>query len=420
VRSIDDAADGPARARTARWRAATDVLAQVRAQPGITRAELARRLQLSSGSAAEITARLRTLRLLRELPAATTRRGRPTGELTAHPDGPLVLAVQLRHRDWRCTPVLLDGSSLDGASGRHPGGEPDAVLGAVAAAIHAAQRRHPGRIMLVSMAVAGTVRGGRLVQSATLGWGPVRLDRLTELPLLVGNDATLAGVAEARSGAAAGAGTALHLIVDVGVGGALVVDGRPITGSGGAAGEYGHLPFGAPDLRCHCGALGCWDMEVDGRALARHLGEPGPVDPHGYARSVLQRAGGGEPVAGLAVERVVRALARGVAGLVHVHDPEVVTVGGLAIPLRAAAGPAFDDAYGAALMSHRREHPPPVLDGRYGDDGALHGAAAVGLDRLTDPAGIAAWARQNQAVSGSRRARRTAQTVPSSATPTSG
>ncbi|HVH21652.1 MAG TPA: ROK family transcriptional regulator [Pseudonocardia sp.] len=408
------------RARAARWRAAADVLAQVRRRPGITRAELARVLRLSSGSAAEITARLRELRLLTEAPAPVHGRGRPTGVLSAHPDGPLVLVVELRHDDWRSATAGLDGR-IGPVCRRGHDGDPGRVLRAIAAEIDAAQRERPGRVRATALAIAGTVRDGRLVQSASLGWGAVELAGLTSLPLLVGNDATLAGVAEARSGAAAGARAALHLTIEVGIGGALVVGGQAVGGAGGAAGEYGHLPFGDGSLRCRCGSRGCWDLEVDGRALARHLGDPPPDDPRGYAHAVLARAGR-DGADRTALERVVAALGRGLAGLVHVHDPDVVTLGGLAIPLRAAGRSAFDSAYLDGLMTHRRAHPPPVLDAVHGGDGALHGAAAVALDHVTDPAGLATWAERNrgQAGSASRRARRTAQTVPSRATPTSG
>ena len=128
-------------------------------------------------------------------------------------------------------------------------------------------------------------------------------------------------MAEARTGAAAGARTALHLIVEVGIGGALIVDGRAVGGAGGAAGEYGHLPFGDRALRCRCGARGCWDLEVDGRALARHLGRPAAGRS---ARLRPRGAGPGRPDgrAGPPSSAVVAALARGVAGLVHVHDPD--------------------------------------------------------------------------------------------------
>src|SRR6266536_839908 len=85
------------RRRDLRWRGALDALAVVRREPGITRAELARRAGLSSGSATDIAARLRELSLLQEAPAPVTGRGRPTTVLGAHPDGPLALAVELRY-----------------------------------------------------------------------------------------------------------------------------------------------------------------------------------------------------------------------------------------------------------------------------------------------------------------------------------
>src|SRR4029453_2102875 len=75
----------------------------------------------------------------------------------------------------------------------------------------------------------------------------------------------------------------------------LVVDGRPMLGATGAGGEFGHTPLGPADLRCPCGAYGCWDLAVDGRAMARHLGRPEPVDPRTFADEVLLAARAGQP-----------------------------------------------------------------------------------------------------------------------------
>ena len=199
------------------------------------------------------------------------------------------------------------------------------------------------------------------MQAPTLGWGQVDLSPVTAgtgLPLLTGNDATLSGVAEARTGAAAGARTALHLIVEVGIGGTLMLDGIPASGASGAGGEYGHIPFGDRARRCPCGARGCWDLEIDGRALATHLGEPEPDEPYAYAEAVLRRCRPGSGACGRQGGRRTRL---GIAGLVNAHDPDVVTLGGLAIPLRAAAQTAFERAYSAGLMTFHRGSPPPVL-----------------------------------------------------------
>jgi predicted NBD/HSP70 family sugar kinase len=375
------------RGEVERWRTAAGLLALVAREPGITRAAAARRLGLSSGSATEIAGRLRELALLGEEPAPARGRGRPTTVLTAHPEGPLVLGIELRHEDWRCELAGVDGRARPLADDRHDH-DPDAVLAALRRVVLDVHRT--GRLRAVSVAVAGTVRGDRIVQAAGLGWtgvDPGGLTAGTGVALLVGNDATLAGVAEARDGAAAGARCGLHLVVAVGIGGALVVDGRPVAGAAG--GEYGHLPLGDRTLPCPCGAHGCWDLEVDGRALARHLGAPAPADPRAFARAVLDRA---DPSAGAAVRRVVEALAGGVAGLVNAHDPDVVTLGGLAAPLRAAAPGAFADAYAAGLMAFHRAAPPPVLDAAHGDAGPMRGALAVALDRITTPAALADWA----------------------------
>src|SRR5665811_1887403 len=95
------ASDRPERARYARWHAAAEMLALVRRRPGITRAAAARELNLSSGSALEISRRLRDLGLLSDSPAAVRGPGRPSTVLQPHPHGPLVLAIELRHEDWR-------------------------------------------------------------------------------------------------------------------------------------------------------------------------------------------------------------------------------------------------------------------------------------------------------------------------------
>lgn len=401
-RPADDRPAGDRRrAREGRWRTAAEVLDQVRLRPGVTRAEVARRLGISSGSATEITARLRELELLSELPAPAHGRGRPTTVLVPHPAGPLVIAVELRHEDWRCAVATLDGTLLDILTGRHPSSKPEpaSVLAAPARAVRRLRHTHGARIRALSIAAAGTIDQGRLVQSAALGWGAVDLGMLAggdDLPTLIGNDATLAGVAEARTGAAAGVATALHLLVEVGIGGALVVGGRPLGGSGGPGGEYGHMPFGDRRLLCPCGARGCWDLEVDGRALARHLGEAPPADPRSFTERVLSRAAAGEAAPARAVGIVAGELGHGIAGLINAHDPDVVTLGGLAPRLRGQGAAEFDRALAEGVMRFRRDRLPPVVDSVHGDDGALQGAAAVALDHVTTESALAGWAETHR------------------------
>lgn len=384
----------PRRGESARWRGALDLLRLVRREPGITRTAAARALRLSSGSATDIAARLRDLDLVEESPVTPTGRGRPTTALGAHPAGPVVVAVDIRHEDYEVAVVDLAGTVVRTERDRHPGDDPGWLLGRLRAALDRVRRRYRHRLRAVSIAAAGTISHGRFVQASTLNWHDIDLDALqprrTRLPMLVGNDATLAGVAEARRH---GSRTTLYLTVEVGVGGILVDDGAPVTGATGAGGEFGHLPFGDPALACPCGAYGCWDLDVDGRAMARYRGDPPPRDPRSYAGTTIGLAAG-DPDAAAAVERCATALGRGIAGLVNALDPDSVVLGGLAGPVRRLAEPALTASYTTGLMAFRRAAPPPLRTAVLGDRASILGAADVAFDVFLTDAGLTDWANR--------------------------
>jgi predicted NBD/HSP70 family sugar kinase len=388
-------AQDPLQPAHVRWLSAAQLIAVVRSEPGITRAAAAQRLGIGSGGATEVVARMRQARLLDETPAQAQGRGRPTTVLGPHADGPLVLAMDLRATDWRLALSGIDGVPHVVADGAYAGDELEPVLVQLANAIGAVYRRKSKRLRAIAVSVAGTISGAKVVQFTSRGWNDVDLSVLTSkiptragIRLLLGNDATLAGLAEARSGAARSAATALYLIVAQGIGGTLVVNGEPLTGAHGAAGEYGHIPFGDPKLVCPCGASGCWDLTVDGRALARHRGDKPPADPVGYVHDLVVKR---DAATRRAFAAVAASLGRGTAGLVNLHDPEVVTLGGVAAILRAAAPAAFDDAYRDGLMAFRKHSPPPVRDALHGEDGPLHGGVTLALDHVTAAAGLADW-----------------------------
>ena len=374
--------------------------------PGLTRARAAEELSLSSGAATELVDRLDSAHLLGARPAAPTGRGRPTSVLTAHPAGPLVLVVDLRAAGWSMALGDVAGGVEQVAAGSYSEPELARVLPGLARRVRSIVGSHDGRVRAVVAAVAGTVSGFELQQFSTRGWGVTDLGVLVsglsarsgeaQVALLVANDATLAGLAEARAGVARAHTSALHLLIAVGIGGVLVDGGRPLTGATGASGEYGHVPFGDRELRCPCGAYGCWDLAVDGRALARHLGDPEPTDPLFYALEVLARPR--TPDLDRAVHAVVDAFASGIGALVTLHDPDVVTLGGLATSLRDAAPDAFATAYRRGLMAYRSAEPPPVLDSVFGAEGPLRGALVLGFDELTAPDALAAWAREHDPV----------------------
>ncbi|MDY7104135.1 MAG: ROK family transcriptional regulator [Actinomycetota bacterium] len=384
----------PARRTAARWRGALDVLGLLRRQPGITRADAARELGLRSGTATEIVARLRELSLIEERPVPPQGRGRPTTSLHPHPDGPVCVIVDIAHERWRIATAPIDGSVEVVAGARHGRRDAEAVLDVVRAELDAVRADLGPRARATSVVVSGTVQGHRLVQASTLEWSDVALDVLDGgVPerFVVDNDATLAGVAEARHRASAGSSNVLYLTIEVGIGGILVADGVPTRGATGAGGEFGHVPFGDPTRPCPCGARGCWDLEVDGRAMARHLGEAPPEDPRTYGATVIDRAADDER-ARRAVAECARSLGRGIGGLVNALDPDAVRLGGLAAPILRLAPDDVGAGYEQGLMAFRRPSPPPVTEAVTGDDGPLRGAAEIGLDLVVSEHGLEAWA----------------------------
>lgn len=384
------------RARVLRRQGAVAVLRHVHAHPGTTRADVVRGLGLSSGSAADITSRLKRLRLLDEADSPPTgERGRPSPTLVAHLRGPLVCAVDISHERWQVSVAELGSGMVERDSGRHASRRSDEVLGDLQERVNGVRQRYPRRLGAVSVAVAGTVRGTKVVQASGLRWRDVSLEPLRPrpgLPLLVGNDATLAGLAEARRGAGKHARVVLHVIVAVGVGGVLVVDGVAVDGTTGAGGEFGHLPFGDPARSCPCGARGCWDLEVGGRAMARVLGERPPRNPRTRAEQVIADAVN-DQVSQSAVDATAQALGRGIGGLVNATDPDIVTLSGLAVDIMRTAPDELESGYRDALMRFHRSSPPALATTTLGPDSHLTGAIDRAFDLVLTPDGLDAWSR---------------------------
>jgi predicted NBD/HSP70 family sugar kinase len=381
----------------ARTTAQATLLRAVHGQPGVTRAALAQELGMPSGFAAETVARLVAARLISEQAAPPTgSRGRPTTLLGAHPDGPLAAVAAITPETWTVAVTELGGTRLATVSAPHDRDQ-DQVLAAVKAELGDVAGHYGARIRAAAVSVPGTVVGSQLVYAPYLGWHEVDLSGLwphyhPELPLIAGNDATCAAVAESRHGAGAGAGTMLYLYLGAGIGGAVVEGHRVVTGATGAAGEFGHMPFGDPAVRCPCGAMGCWNTTLDGEALSRALGQPVPADEISFIQRLLAAARGREPDAVEAVHGLARSLGRGAAGLVNALDPHLVVVGGLGRPLLEVAGGHATAAYDDGLMAFRTRPAPPLVAAHLPEDGSLLGAAELCFDRILTDEGLQAWA----------------------------
>ncbi|HEX6144771.1 MAG TPA: ROK family protein [Geminicoccaceae bacterium] len=257
-----------------------------------------------------------------------------------------------------------------------------ALLDAFVGMTCALERAH-GPSPVVGIGMPGMIAAdGRLVRVVNLPWVEGRsiaddLAARLARPVRIANDANCFALSEALDGAAAGARVVFGAILGTGVGGAVVVDGRALPGANAIAGEWGHNPLppdeeerGLAPPRCACGRAGCIEAWLNGDALLREVRAQG-----GGARSAVEvaaRAATGDPAATRALERYARRLARALAGIINLLDPDVIVVGG---------GLSAIDRLYAAVPELWRPHvvaPAPatrLVRARHGPDSGLRGAA---------------------------------------------
>ena len=173
-------------------------------------------------------------------------------------------------------------------------------------------------------------RTGRAVASVNIPLANVDFrDRMRErhgLPVGIDNDANAATIGEWHAGAAKGVRNVVMLTLGTGVGGGLILAGRPFRGTTGVGAELGHIVIGLDGPPCGCGGHGHLESYAAGRvadAAARRLYGEGS-DGH----ELVERANNGEREAVEALAEIGRALGAGIASFVNVFEPEIVVVGG--------------------------------------------------------------------------------------------
>jgi fructokinase len=190
----------------------------------------------------------------------------------------------------------------------------------------------------VGIGIPGTISpASGLVKNANSTWLIGRaLDRdlaaALGRPVRLANDANCFALSEAVDGAAAGANVVFGVILGTGTGGGLVVSGKVITGANAVAGEWGHNPLPWPEPgelpgpECYCGKLGCIETFLSGPGVARdHLLATGEkLEPAELAAA----AEAGEPAARATLERYELRLAKSLASIINVIDPDVIVLGG--------------------------------------------------------------------------------------------
>lgn len=284
--------------------------------------------------------------------------------------------------------IAIDGDGVERARLRvaAPSGDYDATVGAVAALVADLESEAGASADGIGVGIPGAVSPATgLIKNANSTWligKPLAGDLEAALgrPVRLANDANCFAVSEAVDGAARGAGVVFGVILGTGVGGGLVIGGKAITGLNAIAGEWGHnpLPWPTDDERpgpaCYCSKRGCIETFLSGPGLARDFRQAGGDEL--AAPDVVALAGdgtkAGNAMAEAALERYEQRLARALASVINILDPDVIVLGGGL----SNVGRLYDSVprlWSDWVFSERVA--TPLLANVHGDSSGVRGAA---------------------------------------------
>jgi len=231
----------------------------------------------------------------------------------------------------------------------------------------------------VGIGIPGTETADGTIKNANSTWlngRPLRADLETALGrgVRLANDANCFALSEAADGAGAGAAVVFGVIAGTGVGGGVVVDGKVIGGAHGVGGEWGHIPLPAMRMEeladsrpCYCGKQNCLEQWCCGPSLSAELERR---TGRTLSMEEIAASSGNEEQALMA--RWTDRLARGLATVVNIIDPDVIVLGGglSNIPRLYDELPPLVEKYGFTLGG-----PPRIVKNRHGDSSGVRGAA---------------------------------------------
>jgi predicted NBD/HSP70 family sugar kinase len=363
----------------------------------LSRSEIGSSLGMTRSTIGELIGDLRARGLVEEGdPARLGAPGRPSLVARPNPEGAAVITAEIAVNSLSAAVVGLGGKILHRSRVTH---QPrrlaaDQTIEDVGKLINTAQASIPSGCWVAGLgiAVAGVVRraDGFVHFAPNLGWRDVPLGRLvndrlgSSLPVTIANEADLGALAEHTWGAGVGVHHLVYVSSEVGVGGGLVIDGHPLVGAAGCAGEVGHFQVNPLGERCRCGAIGCWETEIGGPAILRRIGVAEKnYRPEAVTR-LLRKAAWGDPVALAVMEDVGRWLGAGLAGLVNVFNPQRVVLGGLLASIWPVVEEIVEAELRARVMAPALDVDELIRPTQLGADGPLLGAAELALTRLLD------------------------------------
>ena len=253
-------------------------------------------------------------------------------------DAPACLGIDLGGTKIEIAALGTDGRFLLRERCATPQGDYRATLRAIRALVRQAEASLGAAGLSVGMGIPGSLSPvtGRVrnANSTVLNGQPLLQDlqALLGRPLRLENDANCLALSEATDGAGAGAEVVFAAILGTGVGAGVAVRGQVLHGRNGVAGEWGHNPLPlatAQELArpaCWCGRAGCIETWLSGPGLARDHAHASGQQLE--AASVVAAARAGDAAAQASLARYAERLARALAGVINLLDPDVIVLGG--------------------------------------------------------------------------------------------
>ena len=263
----------------------------------------------------------------------------------------------------------------------------EAMLAALAGLVGQARQAIKHQPASIGVGTPGCMTAASLMKNANtqcLNGRPLLADLRASLgqPVAIANDANCLALSEATDGAGRGAPVVFAAILGTGTGAGIAVHGRVLTGPNGLAGEWGHnpLPWAPADEArpaCFCGQAGCIETLVSGPGLAADHQRR-----HGGAQTSLQiatAAGSGDVRCADTLARWQQRLARALASVINLLDPDVIVLGGGLSRMAGtyAAVPALWDRW-VVSGGQREAVRTRLLPAQHGDSSGVRGAAWLG------------------------------------------
>jgi len=379
----------------------------------LSRASLSTATGLNPSTVSSLVRHLLAEGLVREIGRQSTEgSGRPGILLELNPEGGCAVGVEI---GVDTISVVLTDFVAQVLWRRRVASDPqegqDAILGRAEDIVRQALtvgKRRGLRFLGIGLGLPGLVdqRHGRLVFAPNLGWSDVPLQQLWgarfNLAVFVENEANAAALGEYYFGIARNVHNLIYLSAGIGLGGGIIINGRLFRGSGGYAGEIGHMTMDPHGDLCGCGKRGCWETVVGPRAIIRRVrrmlevsgsadgsqiralvdGDLGRIN----TAIVVSAALAGDTVARQALTEVGVQLGIGIANLVNTFNPEMMVLGGVLSMASPFLLPVIEETIRQYALAQPCET-VRVVASAHGADACVMGAVALVLDDiLREPA----------------------------------